>query len=187
MPPKTKYTKELIIENAFELVRSEGIDALTARRLGDKLGCSPQPIFSCFENMEEVKREIKSKATELYVNFLDEEMKKEMPFKRAGMAYIRFAKEEPKLFHLLFLQKSEGEPIRNYLQKNDPNYKNILSALMKSHNMSESEADELYSHISVYTYGFAMLFYQGAEIFTLEEVEQKLTEMFHILKRKEQK
>jgi hypothetical protein len=111
-------------------------------------------------------------------------MKKEMPFKRAGMAYIRFAKEEPKLFHLLFLQKSEGTPIRNYLQKNDPNYKNILSALMKSHNMSESEADELYSHISVYTYGFAMLFYQGAEIFTLEEAEHKLTEMFHILKRK---
>lgn len=57
MPPKCKFTKEEIIQAAFEMVRTEGFSELTARALGGRLGSSPKPIFSIFTSMEEVQEE----------------------------------------------------------------------------------------------------------------------------------
>ena len=56
MPPKAKFQKEEIVTAAFEIVRKEGWKALTARALGAKLGSSACPIFTVFQNMEEVER-----------------------------------------------------------------------------------------------------------------------------------
>ena len=54
MPPKFKFTREEIIQAALDLTRESGIAAVTARGLGAKLGSSVKPIFSLFENMEEI-------------------------------------------------------------------------------------------------------------------------------------
>ncbi len=45
MPPKAKFTKEQVISAALDVVESEGADALTARKLGEKLGSSARPVF----------------------------------------------------------------------------------------------------------------------------------------------
>ena len=55
MPPKIKVNKQAIIEAATHLVRTQGHEYLNARSLATHLHCSTQPIFSNFENMEEVK------------------------------------------------------------------------------------------------------------------------------------
>ena len=55
MPPKAKFTKEEIINAAFEITRRDGFDALTARSLAAELGSSPRPIFTVFSGMEEVQ------------------------------------------------------------------------------------------------------------------------------------
>ena len=62
MPPKPKFTKEEIVDKAFELVREKGFDALTSRELGNRLGSSARPIFTVFKDMNEVKSEVKKKA-----------------------------------------------------------------------------------------------------------------------------
>ena len=97
MPPKAKFTKEQILKSALEIVRESGIDALSARSLGTALGCSPQPIFSYFENMEDVKNEVISAAKSIYAKYINEGLKKSPTFKGVGMKYIEFAKDEPKL------------------------------------------------------------------------------------------
>ena len=48
MPPKVKVSKEDINTAAVEMVRESGAEALNARALAAKLGCSTQPIFSNF-------------------------------------------------------------------------------------------------------------------------------------------
>ena len=58
MPPKAKLSKEEIIETAFEMTRENGFEHVTARELAHRLGCSTQPIFHVFQNMEEVKKEV---------------------------------------------------------------------------------------------------------------------------------
>lgn len=43
MPPKAKFTKEEITEAAFNIVRTDGFDALTSRELGIRI----QKIYIC--------------------------------------------------------------------------------------------------------------------------------------------
>ena len=62
MPPKSKCTREQIIETAFEMVRSEGLSSLKARRLAKELGTSTAPIFTAFNSIEEIRDEVVKKS-----------------------------------------------------------------------------------------------------------------------------
>ena len=117
MPRKFMFTREEVLAAALDLAREQGITAVTARGLGEKLGSSSKPIFSLFENMEDVLSAVMEAADELYQNYLKEDMAsgKYPPYKASGMAYIRFAKEEKELFRLLFMRDRSHESLNAYL------------------------------------------------------------------------
>ena len=69
MPPKPKFTKEDIIAAALELVSQRGMDALTSRDLGAKLGSSARPIFTVFENMEQVQQQVRAAAMKRFESY----------------------------------------------------------------------------------------------------------------------
>ena len=69
MPPKCKFTKEEIIQATLDIVRSEGIDAVTARALGAKLGTSPKPIFTFFDSMDDLLQATILAAKDLYTSY----------------------------------------------------------------------------------------------------------------------
>lgn len=46
MAPPKKYTKEQIIDAAFEIARTEGVDAVTIRKVAEKLGAPSPPSMS---------------------------------------------------------------------------------------------------------------------------------------------
>ena len=71
MPPKAKFTKEEIINAAFDIVRKNGLLSLTARTLGAKLGSSARPIFTVFTGMEEVIAEVKDCARKEYNKYIN--------------------------------------------------------------------------------------------------------------------
>ncbi|MEQ1699469.1 MAG: TetR/AcrR family transcriptional regulator [Ilumatobacteraceae bacterium] len=50
--------RELILGAAAALVEEHGAEALSARRLGDALGCDPSALYRHFDNMDEVQREV---------------------------------------------------------------------------------------------------------------------------------
>ena len=74
MPPKAKFSREEMISAAVAVVKADGVDALTARALGAKLGVSPSPIFTVFQSMEEVKQEVLKSADRLYQSYLQADM-----------------------------------------------------------------------------------------------------------------
>lgn len=113
MPPKIKITKKDIINTTLSLVRLEGSAAINARRVAAALGCSTQPVFSNFESMEQLQRATAAAAYEVYLGFIDDEVKsgKYPPYKAFGMSYIRFAGEERELFKLLFMRDRTGEDL----------------------------------------------------------------------------
>lgn len=55
MPAVRKVSKEQIIDAAVEVLRDDGFSAITARSVAKKLGCSTQPIYFSFKNMDELK------------------------------------------------------------------------------------------------------------------------------------
>ena len=55
MPAVRKVSKEQIIDAAVEVLRDDGFSAINARSVAKKLGCSTQPIYFSFKNMDELK------------------------------------------------------------------------------------------------------------------------------------
>lgn len=104
MARKETITKDMLICTAFALAKEEGMENVTARKLAAKAGCSTQPIFRIYENMEDLMQEIFDKSV-AYFSFYYERFPKlrKEPFVNLGLSYIQFAKEEHELFRILFL------------------------------------------------------------------------------------
>jgi len=180
MPPKAKYTREQIAEYAFETVRSKGIESISARSLADGLGVSTAPLFTAFGCIEEIRREVEGRAYALYSEYIAEGLREPIPFKGTGQAYIRFAKEEPELFKLLFMSPREEEPSHFY-PEGDCNAPAIEGSAKDGYDLSEEQVKKLYNHLSVYVHGIATLYAQGRNVFTDEDVSRMLTEVFNAL------
>ena len=66
MAPKFKFTRAEITDAALQVVRRNGIGALTARAIADELGVSTQPVFTCFSTMAEARGAVRSAAESIY-------------------------------------------------------------------------------------------------------------------------
>ena len=107
MAPKNKFTKQQMVEAALRVVRARGIDGLTAKTMADELGTSTQPVFTGFGSMDGVRKEVYAAAVDVYDRYVDAGLKEDVPFFGFGMQYIRFAREEPELYRLLFLTRTQ--------------------------------------------------------------------------------
>lgn len=154
MPRKFMFTREEVLAAALNLVREQGIAAVTARGLGEKLGSSSKPIFSLFENMEDVLSAVMKAADNLYQNYLKEDMTsgKYPPYKASGMAYIRFAKEEKELFKLLFMRDRSHENTDNKEEN-----KQLLELIQQNLGINEEEAYLFHLEMWIYVHGMATM------------------------------
>lgn len=178
MPPKAKFTREEIIDAAFEMVRSEGVDCLTARSLGAKLGSSARPIFTVFRSMEEVQAEVMKEAKRLYERYEDEGMSGENAFMGSGKGYIRFAANEPKLFQLLFMkEKNEVPSPELVLEQLDDYSAKILSTVEQQYGLSREAAARVYLHLWLYSHGIAVAIATKICTFTEEQISFMLSEV----------
>lgn len=178
-PPKARFTREEIIQAAIEIVRESGIGAVTARELGKRLGSSVCPIFTAFENMEEVNAEIIKYAKSLYKEYICEGLKQEQAFRGVGTAYIRFSMYEPKLFQLLFMsEQPEPVDIEHTLMLIDESYEDILKSVKEPYGLREADAKRLYQHLWVYTHGIAAMCATNVCVFTEVEIQSMMTDIF---------
>ncbi len=107
MARKETITKDTILETAFAMTREEGFLSVTARKVAAKAGCSTQPIFRVYKNMEELWDAVYLKAASFFQDYYELYPRVgKIPFTNLGMAYIAFAREEKHLFELLFVSES---------------------------------------------------------------------------------
>ncbi|MBR6307778.1 MAG: TetR/AcrR family transcriptional regulator [Lachnospiraceae bacterium] len=107
MAKTVTITKDLLRKSAFEMAREQGVTEVTARKLAAYAGCSTQPIFRNYANMEDCLNDVYEDTLlyfdQFYVNY---DKGSHIPFVNLGMAYISFAEKEPKLFSFLFMTKN---------------------------------------------------------------------------------
>lgn len=117
MARKETITKMDILNAAFEMASEEGFEHITARTLAAKAGCSTQPIFRIYKNMEEMGEELFEQVVAYFEAYYDSfPRKNDTPFVNLGLAYIRFAQDNPKLFQLLFAsEKRHGKSLYDIL------------------------------------------------------------------------
>lgn len=179
MPPKAKFSREFIIETALDLVRTEGPDALTSRALGKRLESSARPIFTVFNNMEEVKQAVIEKAKELYGKYVKRGLDSALPFKGVGTQYILFSIDEPKLFKLLFMTEREQIPtLSHVLPEIEDSYISIISSVRNEYGLDTAASEKLYLHLWIYTHGIATLCASKMCRFTEDEISSMMTEVF---------
>ena len=70
MPPKAKITKEKILNTVLEITKETGFETVNARSIANKLQCSTRPIFTCYENMDELKKNFLNFAYKYYEQFV---------------------------------------------------------------------------------------------------------------------
>lgn len=178
MPPKAKFSREEIIDAAINIVREDGFDALTSRALGTKLGSSARPIFTVFQNMEEVQQEVILAAKQKYREYISKGLSQDLAFKGVGMEYILFSINEPKLFLLLFMTEQPKIPdLMGVLPLIDDSYEQILLSIQSDYGIDKSSAEILYRHLWIYTHGIATLCATHMCRFTEKEISSMIRQV----------
>lgn len=186
MPPKVKYTKDAMTEVAYQMVREKGEESLSARNLAAELGTSTAPIFTAFANIDEVRGAVVERAKSCYRRYAEAGMAMDPPFKGCGLQYIRFAKEEPMLFRMLFMRADEeGRSPSHYLPEGYEQEAEVRGAVTAMYKTDNERAKRIYNHLSVYAHGLATLYAQGQCAFTDEDVSRMLSEVFLALMKGE--
>ena len=178
MAPKFKFTKEEVLTVTIDFIRENGIEALTARELAKKLESSTKVIFSLFSNMKNLEAEAKFVAENIFSEKVNLALKDDSPFKRLGVEYILFSKNEPKLFQWLFMRKGiEVESFKDFLPMRDYEYRSVIESIDEEYKISIENAKKLYEHLFIYSHGIATLTVTGIYNFTPTEIIEYMTEV----------
>ena len=169
MPPKAKFRKDEISKAALDVVREKGIAALSAREVASKLGVSTRPIFTYFDTMDELKAEVCAAAKELYREYIERGLAGPIPFLGVWQQYIRFAKEEPELYKLLYLTKPDsaaGGATEAFCMSKEL----ARPSVMRVYNMDADTADRFFRDIWLAAFSFATLIVTDDCPFTDDEI-----------------
>lgn len=179
MPPKAKFTKEQITKAALGVVSEKGVQALTAKELGAALGTSTTPIFTVFNSMQEVQDAVMLAAMERFVEYAHKAAHLGPVFKQVGMQMILFAKEEPKLYQLIFMSSiSEAQTFDDIYAHLGSVADECLDVLQKDYDLSKENAKTLFEHVWIHTFGIGALCATGVCDFSHEQIAEMLTQDF---------
>jgi AcrR family transcriptional regulator len=117
MGPKVKFTREQIIDTAFEIAQTEGLDSITMRKIAQKMGSSVAPIYVNFKNVDELNEALMAKILSISRELLREENTGN-PFHDIGIASLRFAVEYSAIFRDLVIKS--GKYMQGYDEKMMP-------------------------------------------------------------------
>ena len=179
MPPKAKFTKEQITKAALGVVSEKGAQALTAKELGAALGTSTTPIFTVFNSMQEVQDAVMLAAMEQFEEYAHKAAHLGPVFKQVGMQMILFAKEEPKLYQLIFMSSiSEAQTFDDIYAHLGSVADECLDVLQKDYDLSKDNAKTLFEHVWIHTFGIGALCATGMCDFSHEQIAEMLTQDF---------
>ena len=176
MPPKAKITKPMILDTVLVLTRTLGFEVVNARSIADSLGWSTRPIFTCYENMEELKKEFLDFAFAFYEHYADDYGKAfpVAPCLRLPLSYLAFAKEETHLFRLLFVDAMELD-----MKAADDFYRELGNAEKAGEfsgllGLEPVRGREIFLDLFLYSHGMAVLMAAGKLSWSLKEAEMRL-------------
>ncbi len=157
MPPKTVFSRDDVVNAAFEIVKKGGLNDLSARRIAEELNSSTAPVYSCFKSMDELRNEVFNKAEEMMIEYTTRPYTRSV-FLNMGTGLALFARDNRELFRALLL---EGSETRTVLKKF---LKFLRDELVKDDLISklpEKDRNEVMRRMAIFTHGFASLICVG--------------------------
>lgn len=137
MGPKVKFTKEQIIDAAFEIAKTEGIDGITMRKIAEQMGSSVAPIYVNFKNVDELNEALLDRIISVSQQIFSEESTGK-PFYDMGRASLRFAADYSVLFRDLVM--TNNSRLKDYDEKMMPA---LIEEMQKDPELEDFTVDEL--------------------------------------------
>jgi AcrR family transcriptional regulator len=167
IPPRTKFTKEAIIDAAFDIAKTKGIDSISVRKVADHLGSSIAPIYVNFTDVEELKQAVLEKINEIAQQMVMTQYSPN-PFLNIGIASIKFAREYNVLFKDLIFNNHS-------LNRVQPPRSNFLEQMKQSSTLtgfSDEELGGILFKMQVFQLGLSVMDVNGMlpEHFTEETI-----------------
>ena len=176
MPRQVIITKEVIDKTAFNLVRSKGMESLTARNIAQQVGCSTQPIYKIYQNLDKLKENAVLMAQQYINSMISNYNKTPIPFLNAGLGFINFAATEKVLFRTFVAENYLQSPIFDPLESKELYLK--MGELLNDAPLNNTELSELFLDTMIYTNGLAHLAYSGQLGMSEKQLAEKLIGFF---------
>lgn len=127
-------SRQGIISAAREIIRTEGVDALSMRLLAEKVDYSPSALYKYFNNKEEIIEALRKEGWNQMETIFRSRIKPDDSSPQrlidAGLAYLELADRHPELYQLMF--NSDVNPIPNMKSvEEDPNFSVIPGIIRK--------------------------------------------------------
>lgn len=174
MPPSVKFTKEEIVNATLQVVREKGTAALTTRQIAAVLGVSTRPIFTYFQNMQQMQEAVRQAAQALYHSYIKKGLEQVHPFIGLGEQYIRFATQEPELYRLLFLPLAPGSE-NKAMEEMERTQNLVLEFLQQIYQLDEAAAKRFFRDVWLVAHSLAALIVTNCCPYSPEEIRQILT------------
>ena len=181
MPTTLKITKEKILDAAFSIARSYGIDKVSNREIAKRLNCSIRPIYYQFKNVDELNKELYVKIEKFFYKFIMDNMVDTMPlYKQVGINYIKFAREEINLFKFLFMTRSDLIP-KEFVSKDQEDFKELVKLIKISTKLSDKDIESFHIKMWIFAHGIATLSANNTVEFNDEQISHLLSLEFQAL------
>ena len=172
-----KIKKEDLIKGSIKIIRAEGDSNLSARNLAKVVGCSTQPIFRLFTNMDDLKRTVYDDVYELQKKYLLKGNEHQVPFIGVGLSYIDFATKEKNLFKFLFM--SSFTKYNNILEMADnDDGKKYTEMIIKSTGLSPESSKQIYINTWLIIHGIASMMATTNSKLTKDDIETIIFDAF---------
>lgn len=160
-----KYTKQVFIEKAVEMIRKKGFSSLGMRSLADFANVSTQPLYCNFKDLNDLKDCVLTAINDIYLDFLQKEIDegKYPAYKASGMGYVNFARQEPELFKALFMRSRKNEDGK----REDEYFIETVKGVAERYNISFETAKKFHLIMWVVVHGIATQI--ATEYLTLSE------------------
>ena len=160
MARKETVTKTILLDAAFAMLKEEGFDQVTARKLAAKANCSTQPIFRIYENMEELYVDLFAKAVDSFEEYYQAFPKTTVvPFVNLGLAYILYAQKYPNVFKLLFLSNERyGRSLYDMINGESGN---VTREIQAAKSQGANDAQGLFMKMWMFIHGVACMSLTG--------------------------
>ncbi|MBR4549335.1 MAG: TetR/AcrR family transcriptional regulator [Oscillospiraceae bacterium] len=178
MPPKSKITRDMIVDAAVKVARETGAEAVNARTVAQTLHCSTQPVMYHFSTMEELKRAAYSQADRFHTDYLMHSSGKINPLLEIGLHYIRFAIEEPHLFRFLFQSGYAKESNLSEMIASEE-LAPVLSAMQEGLKMDPDKTRKVFLTVALFAHGYASIIANNALEFDERTVAAHLERAFN--------
>lgn len=178
MARKETITKEMILEGAFQIMKSNGIQKVSARKIADEIKCSTQPIFRIYKNMSEMEKELFEMASDSFCEYYTNYPKGSVtPFADLGMVYITFARTYRFLFETLFLTDSrQGKSMYDLVNGSQRGF--IIHEIRKMNDSSPEESSEIFMKMWIFIHGIACMVWSNDFDLPDSKIQQMMEETY---------